>query len=69
VHDKGENDLTTQLSPKMVSNYLIENAFLETGDVVRTKSGITQFSAALIMQTIQAYQAGLQCEFAAANRR
>jgi hypothetical protein len=48
----------------MFSNYLVENAFLETGDVSQTKSGITQFSVALTMQKIQAYQAGLQCEIA-----
>jgi hypothetical protein len=64
VHNKGENDLTTQLSLAMLSNYLIENVFLEMGDVSRTKSEITHFSAALIMLTIQAYQAGLQYEFA-----
>jgi len=37
VHNKDENDLTTQLSLTMFSNYLIKNAFLETGDVSRTK--------------------------------
>jgi hypothetical protein len=64
VHNKDENDLTTRLSLAMFSNYLIENAFLETDDVCRTKSGITHFSPAFIMQTIQVNQAGLLCKSA-----
>ena len=64
MHNKDENDLATRLSLEMFSNYLVEIAFLETGDVNRTKSGITQFSPALIMQKIRAYQAVLQCAIA-----
>jgi hypothetical protein len=64
VHNKDENDLTIQLSLAMFSNISIENAYLEMGDLSRTKSEITQFSATLIMQTIQAYQTLLLCEIA-----